>query len=100
VERFVIVRTYSMGVFAGLLDGESKQNTETVKILRDARRIWYWAGAATLSQLAIDGTSKPEECKFPEAVPRVELTSPNGFEVLDVTEKAKASILAVPAWKA
>lgn len=96
MERFVIIRTYAMGVFAGILD---EQSTETVKILRDARRIWYWDGAATLSQLAIDGTSNPANCKFPEAVPRVELTSPQGFEVLDVTGKAKASILGVPVWK-
>lgn len=95
-ERYVIVRTYAMGVFAGLLQPES---TETLKILKDARRIWYWDGAASLSQLAIDGTSKPEKCKFPEAVSRIELTSPNGFEILDVTEKAKKSISEVKIWK-
>ena len=85
-----------MGVFAGYLDPES---TETKKIMRDARRIWYWSGAASLSQLAMEGTSDPANCKFPIAVERVELTSPNGFEVLDVTAKAKESILGVPVWK-
>jgi hypothetical protein len=95
-ERYVIVRTYAMGVFAGVLDAAS---TETVKVLRQARRIWYWAGAASLSQLATDGTSRPNECKFPVALDRVELTSPNGFEVIDVTAKAKASIEAVPVWQ-
>ncbi len=95
-ERYVIVRTYSMGVFAGILDGES---TETKKMLRCARRIWFWAGAASLSQLAVDGTSKPQDCKFPCEVPRVELTSPNGFEILDVSDRARESISAVPIWK-
>src|SRR5579872_6046415 len=66
-EKYVICRTYAMGVFAGILDSES---TETVKILRCARRIWYWAGAASLSQLATEGTSKPEACKFPAEVAR------------------------------
>jgi len=94
--KYVIVRSYSMGVFAGTLSDES---TETKKILTDARRIWYWSGAASLSQLAVDGTSKPGECKFPVEVPRVELTSPQGFEVLDVTEKARESIKSVPIWK-
>lgn len=94
--EYVIVRSYAMGVFAGELDNSS---TETVKILKNARRIWYWAGAASLSQLATDGTSRPLECKFPCAVSRVELTSPHGFEVLSVTEKAKASILSVPVWE-
>lgn len=93
--RYVIVRTYSMGVFAGELLPES---TETLKVLSNARRIWYWAGAASLSQLAMTGTTKPKGCKFPTPVNRVELTSPNGFEVLDVTDAARASIEAVPVW--
>jgi len=86
-----------MGVFAGTLAPES---TETVKVLTNARRLWYWAGAASLSQLAVEGTSKPKECKFPVAVPRVELSSPNGFEVLDVTADARKSIEGVKAWEA
>jgi len=96
MSKYVIVRSYSMGVFAGTLSDES---TETKKILTDARRIWYWSGAASLSQLAVEGTSIPKECKFPVEVPRVELTSPQGFEVLDVTEKARESIKSVPVWK-
>ena len=95
MSKYVIVRSYAMGVFAGYLDESS---TETLKILNDARRIWYWSGAASLSQLATDGTSDPVNCKFPCAVERVELTSPQGFEVLSVTEKAKESILSVPVW--
>jgi hypothetical protein len=94
--RYVIVRTYAMGVFAGTLADES---TETVKILTNARRIWKWAGAASLSQLAMEGTSKPDECKFPQEVDRVELTSPQGFEILDVTDKARESINEVKIWR-
>lgn len=89
---YVIVRTYSAGVFAGTLN--SRNGREVV--LTDARRIWYWAGAASLSQLAVDGTSKPDQCRFPVEVPRVELLE--AIEILDVTEKARASIAAVPVW--
>ena len=96
-KKYVIVRTYAMGVFAGELDAES---TETKKVLINARRIWYWSGAASLSQLAMDGTSRPVDCKFPAPVSRVELTSPQGFEILDVTPKARESITMVPEWKA
>ena len=95
-ERYVIVRTYAMGVFAGILD---KASTETVKVLTNARRIWRWSGAASLSQLAMSGTSTPNECKFPEPVARVELTSPQGFEMLDVTPVARKIIESVPVWK-
>lgn len=95
-ERYVIVRTYSMGVFAGTLLPES---TETLKVLKGARRIWRWAGAASLSQLAMEGTSNPKECKFPCEVDRIELTSPQGFEILDVTVKARESIAGVKVWE-
>ena len=92
-KKFVIVRTFSAGVFAGIL--ESRNGREVV--LSMARRIWCWSGAASLSQLAVDGTSAPEKCKFPCAVPRVELLG--AIEILDVTEKAKESIMAVPIWE-
>jgi len=89
---YVIVRTYSAGVFAGFLDKRSGQEAA----LLNARRLWYWDGAASLSQLAIDGTSKPENCKFPTEVGKVVLT--NVIEVLDVTEKARLSIAGVAVW--
>ena len=93
-KKNVIVRTYSAGVFAGTL--ESRKGQEVV--LTNARRLWYWAGAASLSQLAVSGTSKPESCKFPVAVPRVELLQ--AVEILDLTEAARKSIESVPEWKA
>ena len=92
-KKYVIVRTYSAGVFAGTL--VSRDGTEVQ--LSDARRLWYWAGAASLSQLAVDGTSKPNECKFPVAVPSVTLTE--AIEILDVTPQAETSIKNVPVWR-
>ena len=92
--RYVIVRTYSAGVFAGVL--ESREGQEVV--LRDARRIWYWAGAASLSELAVLGTSRPGECKFPIPVARVELLQ--AIEILSVSDVARASIEGVPVWSA
>jgi hypothetical protein len=91
--KYVIVRTYSAGVFAGEL--ESRKGQEVV--LTNARRIWYWDGAASLSQLAMEGTKKPENCKFPVAVNRVELLQ--AIEILDVSEAAKKSIESVPIWQ-
>jgi len=91
--KYCIVRTYSAGVFAGYIESRNGQEV----IMRDARRIWYWDGAASLSQLAMEGTSKPQNCKFPVAVDRVELL--NAIEILDCTEKAKLSIKGVSVWK-
>lgn len=93
-KNYVIVRTYSAGVFAGFL--ESRKGQEVV--MSNARRLWYWKGAASLSQLALDGVKYPEECKFPAPVSRVELLQ--AVEILDVTPKAKKIIEAVPVWTA
>lgn len=89
----VIVRTYSAGVFAGYLQSRNGQEV----VLRNARRIYYWDGAATLSQLATDGTSKPSKCKFPCAVDKVELLQ--AIEIIPTTEKARKSIESVAVWK-
>ena len=91
-DRYVIVRTYSAGVFAGNLISRKGQEV----VLSNARRIWYWSGAASLSQLAMEGTSDPGNCKFPCEVERVELLQ--AIEIIDVTKKAEESIRAVPVW--
>ncbi len=89
----VIVRTQSAGVFAGVL--KSRKGSEAV--VTNARRIWYWSGAASLSQLSVDGTSNPSVCKFPVAVPEVTLLGV--IEILPLSVKAKASIDSVPVWQ-
>jgi len=91
---FKIVRTYSAGVFAGYV--ESRDGREVV--MRKARRLWQWYGAASLSELAMRGTSKPDECKFPMAVDRVEVLE--AIELIDCTETALKSIQEVPTWTA
>ena len=92
-EKYVIVRTQSAGVFAGYLKSRNGQEV----VLLDARRIWFWDGAASLSQLAMEGTSMPEKCKFPVAVERVELLQT--IEILSTTEIAQKSIQEVPIWE-
>ncbi len=93
-DPYVIVRTYSAGVFAGYL--EKREGQEVT--LKNARRLWYWEGAASLSQLCMEGVSKPEECKFPCEVDKVVLTE--AVEILDVTPEAFESIKNVPIWAA
>jgi len=88
------VRTYSAGVFAGEL---VERNGKEVR-LKNARRLWYWSGAASLSQLATEGTSKPNDCKFPCEVSEVILLE--SIEILPVTELAKKSIKSVKIWTA
>lgn len=92
-KRYVIVRTYSAGVFAGYLESHKGQEV----VMSKARRLWYWKGAASLSQLAMEGVTCPKECRFPCEVDKVELTQ--AIEILDVTKKAQECIKNVPIWE-
>jgi hypothetical protein len=89
-----IVRTETMGVFFGKI--EKKEGNEIT--LSNARRLWYWEGAASLSELAQHGTASATRCKFPCAVDEITLIS-ESFEILSVTEKAAASLDGVAEWK-
>lgn len=89
---YVIVRCPA-GLFFGTL--ESRSGTEAT--VRNARRMWYWKGAASISQIANEGVKCPNECKFPAAVKRIDLTGV--IEILHVTERARKILEGVPEWR-
>ena len=49
--KFVLIRTYSAGVHFGTL--EKKEGQEVT--LSNARRLWSWSGALSLSEVAMKG---------------------------------------------
>ena len=90
-----IIRTYSAGVWYGNI----KEHEGSEVILCNARHIWYWAGAASLSQLAEKGTSAPRQCKFTVTISDKEgVFLPQVIEILPVSEKAQKSIDSVEDW--
>jgi len=89
---YVMVRTQNAGVFAGRLVLKEGSEVE----LSDARRIWKWVGAASLSELAVRGTSNPEGCMFPVEVPKITLLQV--IEIIPMTPAARKSIKEVPVW--
>ena len=91
--KYCIVRADRTGVHAGYI--ESRNGREVV--IRNSRRLWYWSGAASLSQLAMEGVKNPKDCKFPCEVNRVEIL--DVIEIIDCTEAARKSILEVPVWE-
>ncbi|MHB8573639.1 MAG: DUF6948 domain-containing protein [Candidatus Dormibacteria bacterium] len=92
VAKYVIVRTAQAGAFAGYL--KSREGSEVT--LTNARRLWHWVGAATLSQMALTGPTKSGS-KFPEAVPLILLLGV--IEVIDASETARTAIEEVPVWR-
>lgn len=91
--KYQIVRTFSAGVFAGFIENRKKDEVTMTM----ARRLWYWDGAASLSQLAMEGVKNPNGCKFPLPVERITLLGV--IEILDCTDQAQISIQGVPIWK-
>ena len=90
--RKCIIRTYSAGVHYGELvsvDGKTVRLKNTI-------RIWYWSGACSLSQLAMEGTKNPSECKFAVPVDDIEIER---IEIIPCTDEAIASIEGVESWK-
>lgn len=93
-EQYCIIRTDRAGVFAGSI--KSRKGSEAT--LTNVRRLWHWSGAASLSQMAVDGVSRPRDCKFTVTVP--EMTVLGVIEILPCSEKAEASIKGVAEWRA
>ena len=93
-EQNYIVRSDRAGVFFGKI----KERSGSEVTMTDVRRIWYWSGAASLSQLAVEGTKKPKDCKFTVYVS--EMTILGVIEIIPCTDKAEASIKGVPEWRA
>ena len=93
INKKVIIRGEASGVFYGTLASRSGREVELI----NCRRLWYWDGAATLSQLALDGTSRPDSCKFTVTVPEICIL--DAIEVIPCTERASASIEGVSEWK-
>lgn len=92
-EQWYIVRSENAGVFFAHI--EDKRGSEVD--LKDARRLWYWDGAASLSQMAVDGVKAPANCKFTVTVPS--MTVLGVCEILVCSDKAVKSIQGVKAWQ-
>ena len=93
IGKKVIIRGDKSGVeFGELVEHKGGEVT-----LKDARRLWYWDGAASLSQLVKDGTANPSKCKFTVSVDSITIL--DAIEIIPCTDKAIKSIEDVEVWK-
>lgn len=88
----VIVSAGQGGIHFGFLENREGQEVT----LLNARRIKYWNGAASITELAARGTSKPTECQFSTSVNRIIL--PLAVEILEISTKALQILQSVPVW--
>jgi hypothetical protein len=91
---YCIIRTYSAGVFAGWINKSFKGMEATIY---NSRRLFYWKGACSLSQLANEGVKNPSECQFAQVVTETKLTQI--IEVIPITDVAKKVIDGVAVWQ-
>lgn len=88
IGKFVVIRTYSAGVHAGILEAKDGKEVR----LSDAYRIWYWdvpsPGTGSLSAVALHGVGNKSKLGGPVAT--IELTE--AIEIIAATETAEKSI--------
>lgn len=97
LNKKVIIRADRAGVFFGTLVAKRETPAGVEVELYDSRRLWYWSGAASLSQLATEGVKAPDDCRFTVTVPQHMVMQVT--EIIPCSEEAIKSIKAVKAWK-
>lgn len=92
LNKKVIIRADRAGVFYGTIVRKDGNEVE----LKDCRRIWYWDGAASLSEIAVSGV-KHETSKITVTVESIVIIGV--IEIITCTEEAIKNIESAPVWK-
>ena len=93
-----IIRADRAGVFFGTVTSKTATPGGYNEVeLKDVRRLWYWDGAASLSQLATEGAKAPDNCKFTVIVP--EMVVSGVIEIIPASDAAIQNIESVEVWK-
>lgn len=93
VGKYCVIRGRDFGVFAGTVEAVD----DACVLLKNARRLWYWDGAASISQIAAEGVKNPGDCKFTVAVESIVLR--DYIEAIPCADQAATIIQGVKEWK-
>ncbi len=91
---YSVVRTYSAGVHIGYVKEFGTKQPQYAKLI-NSRRLHQWSGAASLSQVAMDGVSP--ESRIAIALPEIELT--DVIEVIPCSKKSAEFFRGAKEWK-
>ena len=91
--QYYIVRGDRSVVFFGQVTARNGQEIE----LRNVRKLWYWDGACAVEQLAVDGVTAPDRCKFTVVVP--EMTITDAIQIVACSDRAVKALSGVRVWK-
>lgn len=93
IGKFCIIRSYDAGVFFGTV--EHFDDVKRIVKLTEARRVHYWVGAASLSQMAVDGLSQ-DGSRISVVVPEQVIL--NVIEVITCSAKAALNLREYKIW--
>ena len=85
INKSVLIRTHSAGVHYGKLNVISSSKDGYDVRLKDSRRVYSWTGACSLSQLALEGSKSPNDCKISVTIPTIILRA---IEVIPMEDTA------------
>ena len=95
--QYCVIRSYGAGVFCGYVkEKKAEQNGINVDLV-NSRRIYYWSGACSLSQLAVEGLKDIDNSKIAMVVPIQ--TVANVIEIIPMSKKAANQINGAIVWK-
>ena len=92
LDKKIIARIDRAGVFHGTLD---HIDNEIIR-LKDARRIYYWEGALSVTDMAANGLRAG---KISAPVTKVEFMTSKVVELNECSNEASSSIEAIKVWK-
>lgn len=92
-----IIRSYGAGVFAGYVKSKTAEANGVNVVLVNSRRIWYWSGACSLSQIAVEGSKNINDCKIAMVVPYQFIA--NVIEIIPMSKESFKNIMGAEIWK-
>ena len=95
--KYCVVRSYGAGVFCGYVKEQKSEINGVNVTLINSRRIFYWSGACSLSQLAVEGSKDIQSCKIAVNVPYQFIA--NVIEIIPMSKQAKEQIEGAKPWK-
>jgi hypothetical protein len=93
LSEIVLIRTYSAGVHFGTLKEHDRANQ--VVVLTNAKRLHYWDGSCSLSQVAVSGVGKGSRISV--SVP--EITLARAIEIIPMSKEAATQMMEAKEWK-
>ena len=95
--KYCVVRSYGAGVFCGYVKEQKSEINGVNVTLINSRRIFYWSGACSLSQLAVEGSKSISSCHIAIEVPEEFIS--NVVEIIPMSAEAKENITGAEVWK-